>query len=275
MAFSKLLIALFFVFAIVATTLQPSDARLQGFEDEAEQTKAATTADGGSQGRPSFPGLPLPQIPGFTLPLPQIPGFPNFPPLFRFPFPPLFGPRPSAPGAPPSRPLPNLPHFPPIAGSPGAPPFHLPGLPTTPAPPPPAECLTPLTGMAMCMDYLTNLTVTTPPSGCCDGLKSVIAKAPICLCHGMNGGMSKLAPKPIDPIRMLILPARCGTMIPIQTFFSCATTPLPPLKPPTSPAAPTPPTSPASPTSPVSPPSAPAVPPLTHPSSPAPASPPV
>ncbi|PNT69037.1 hypothetical protein BRADI_3g48345v3 [Brachypodium distachyon] len=108
-------------------------------------------------------------------------------------------------------------------------------------PAPPAECLTPLMGMAQCMDYLTNITVATPPGKCCDGLKSVIISAPICLCHGMNGGMSKLAPKPIDPIRMLILSARCGTMIPIQKLFMCATQPLPPLTPPTSP---TPPASP-------------------------------
>ena len=80
---------------------------------------------------------------------------------------------------------------------------------------------TPLTQMISCMDYLTNITVVTPPSICCDGLKSVITNAPICLCHGMNGDMRQLFPSHIDPIRMLILPLRCGTMLPIRTLFSC------------------------------------------------------
>ncbi|XP_037471312.1 vegetative cell wall protein gp1-like [Triticum dicoccoides] len=143
-------------------------------------------------------------------PLPQIPGLP-----------PLFGPLPGgAPGAPPSPALPSLPHLPLPTGS--------------PSPPPPKECLTPLTSMIPCMDYLTNITVFSPPDACCDGLKSVVSTAPICLCHGLNnnGGMSKLFPKPIDPIRMIILPVRCGAMIPIQTIFSCGTQPLPPLMPP-------------------------------------------
>ncbi|PNT72564.1 vegetative cell wall protein gp1 [Brachypodium distachyon] len=252
MALSKFT-ALFFVFAFVAA------ARVQGFEEAAAaadhqvpelSSQAQAAAAAGSGG---FPGFPLPQIPGF--PLPQIPGFP-LPQIPGFPLP-----LPQIPGLPsfPFPPLPQFPGFPPLFGAPGgAPPS--PGLPTPP--PPPAECLTPLTAMAPCMDYLTNITVPAPPGMCCNGLKSVVSKAPICLCHGMNGGMSKLFPKPIDPIRMLILPARCGTVIPIQNFFMCATQPLPPLTPPASPASPvspapplTTPASPAAPaTSPVSPP---------------------
>ncbi|GJM95953.1 hypothetical protein PR202_ga12749 [Eleusine coracana subsp. coracana] len=93
---------------------------------------------------------------------------------------------------------------------------------STPSPPAqPTECLTPLLGMMSCMDYLTNLTVLTPPSTCCDGLKSVINDAPICLCHGMNGDMNSLMPKPIDPVRMMILPVTCGTTLPLQIIFSC------------------------------------------------------
>ncbi|KAK3146681.1 hypothetical protein QOZ80_3BG0270140 [Eleusine coracana subsp. coracana] len=89
---------------------------------------------------------------------------------------------------------------------------------STPSPPAqPTECLTPLLGMMSCMDYLTNLTVLTPPSTCCDGLKSVINNAPVCLCHGMNGDMNSLMPKPIDPVRMMILPVTCGTTLPLQS----------------------------------------------------------
>ncbi|KAL6631361.1 hypothetical protein ACP70R_028211 [Stipagrostis hirtigluma subsp. patula] len=133
-------------------------------------------------------------------------------------------------GAPPP---PRSPAGPPAASSPPSPPAQ------------PTECLTPLIGMMTCMDYLTNITVLTPPGTCCDGLKSVIKDAPICLCHGMNGDMNKLMPRPIDPIRMLILPLACGTLLPLQTIFSCNTQAVPPLMPPSPPMAPaTPPASP-------------------------------
>ncbi|RCV09906.1 hypothetical protein SETIT_2G067600v2 [Setaria italica] len=96
----------------------------------------------------------------------------------------------------------------------------------------PTECLTPLIGMMPCMNYLTNLTVLAPPVECCDGLKSIIRNAPICLCHGMTGDMNDLMPVPIDPVRMIILPLACGAMLPLQTLFSCNTQQVPPIMPP-------------------------------------------
>ncbi|PUZ61664.1 hypothetical protein GQ55_4G295000 [Panicum hallii var. hallii] len=101
-----------------------------------------------------------------------------------------------------------------------------------PPPPPLTECMTPLIGMVPCMDYLTNLTVLTPPAACCDGLKAVIRGAPICLCHGMNGGMNSLMPRPIDPLRMVVLPLTCGAMLPLETLLSCNTQHVPPIMPP-------------------------------------------
>ncbi|CAN6201849.1 unnamed protein product [Urochloa humidicola] len=102
-----------------------------------------------------------------------------------------------------------------------------------PAPAPPlTECMTPLIGMLQCMDYLTNLTVLTPPPACCDGLKAVIRDAPICLCHGMTGDMNSLMPKPIDPVRMITVPLLCGAVLPIQTILSCNTQQVPPIFPP-------------------------------------------
>jgi hypothetical protein len=116
----------------------------------------------------------------------------------------------------------QAPHRSPVVQGATPSPVVLPGS-TPPSPPAaqPTECLTPLMGMMTCMDYLTNLTVLTPPSACCDGLKSVIKDAPVCLCHGMNGDMNSLMPKPIDPVRMMILPLTCGTMLPLQIIFSC------------------------------------------------------
>ena len=37
----------------------------------------------------------------------------------------------------------------------------------------------------------------------------------------MNGDMNQFLPKPVDPIRMLILPLACGTVLPLQTLFAC------------------------------------------------------
>nr|TKW38278.1 hypothetical protein SEVIR_1G103800v2 [Setaria viridis] len=107
-----------------------------------------------------------------------------------------------------------------------------PHLSSPPPPSPPAqltECLTPLIGMMPCMDYLTNLTVLAPPAECCDGLKSIICDAPICLYHGMTGDMNDIMPLPINPVRMIILPLACGAMLPLQTLFSCITQQVPPM----------------------------------------------
>ncbi|KAL6838593.1 hypothetical protein ACP4OV_031550 [Aristida adscensionis] len=119
--------------------------------------------------------------------------------------------------------------------SPGSPPVSVPSPPAQPT-----ECLTPLMGMMTCMGYLTNITVMTPPTDCCDGLKSVIKDAPICLCHGMNGDMNSLMPRPIDPIRMLMLPLACGALPPLEAIFSCNTQQVPPIMPPSTPVSPPP-----------------------------------
>lgn len=195
MASSKIMIALLLAFAVVAATLPPSAAsRAAGFkpaaaeshEAQAEPVLHPSAASGGSP--PSTPALP--GLPGLT------PGG-----LIGLLFPPLGG----------------------LVGLIGdllRPPQQQPG---SPAPPQPTECMTPLMGLLPCTDYLTNITVLTPPGECCDGLKTVISDAPICLCHGMNGGdLSSFLPRPIDPVRMLALPLACGTVLPLRTLFMCS-----------------------------------------------------
>ncbi|KAF8715944.1 hypothetical protein HU200_026909 [Digitaria exilis] len=125
---------------------------------------------------------------------------------------------------------------------PVAPGSHEPEKPLIPAPgsttPPqqqqqqPTECMTPLQSMAACTGYLTNLTVAAPPSECCDGVRAVVRDAPICLCHGINGGMSQFLPSPVDPLRMAVLPLACGTVLPIQTLLMCNSQQVPPIMPP-------------------------------------------
>uniref|UniRef100_A0A0E0E5F0 Bifunctional inhibitor/plant lipid transfer protein/seed storage helical domain-containing protein n=1 Tax=Oryza meridionalis TaxID=40149 RepID=A0A0E0E5F0_9ORYZ len=238
----------------------------------AGESKAAT--GGGAPTLPGLPGLPFPLFPFLTLPFPLIPiggSSGGAPPSagsgFRFPFPlPLPFPAPASPGgAPPSSgsgfpafPLPfPLPHpsspgaspssgfqfpFPfPFPSSPVSPPSQpspaSPAAPAPPSPPQPKECLTPLLSMMSCADYLTNSSAQTPPGTCCEGFKSLVSTAPICLCHGINGDLSKFLPLPVDMMKMITLPNTCGATVPLQTFSMCNTPSVPPLMPPSPPSA--------------------------------------
>ncbi|KAF0904659.1 hypothetical protein E2562_036029 [Oryza meyeriana var. granulata] len=232
MAPSSKLTALFFAFAVVAATLAPAaEARVQGFNQEAAPEpgiageKAAT---GGAQQPPTLLGLPGLPFPLFPFPLPIGSPGGGAPPSSGsgFPFWLPFQQPGSSGGAPPS------------SGSPAAP----------PSPPQPKECMTPLMSMMPCAEYLTNTTVTTPPATCCDGFKSIVNTAPICLCHGMNGDLNKFLPLPVDLMKMMMLPATCGAMVPLQTLSMCNSPAVPPLMPPSPPAASAP--APASPPSP-------------------------
>uniref|UniRef100_A0A0E0NKC4 Bifunctional inhibitor/plant lipid transfer protein/seed storage helical domain-containing protein n=1 Tax=Oryza rufipogon TaxID=4529 RepID=A0A0E0NKC4_ORYRU len=268
---SKLAAALFFAFAVVAATLAPAaEARVQGFEPAIAVEK--TSVSGGAQRPPTtlpglLPGLPFPLFPFLMFPIPGSPaGAGGAPPSagsggFPFPLPfPLPLPAPGSPaaGAPPSSgssgfpfpmpsPLPLPAHGSPAAGAPpssgsGLPfplPFPLP-QPSSPAQPQPKECMTPLMSVMPCADYLTNTAVPTPPATCCDGFRSLVSTAPICLCHGMNGDLNSFLPTPVDPMKMMLLPITCGAMPPLQTLFMCSSPSVPPLVPPRSPAAPAP-----------------------------------
>ena len=189
---SPKIIALFLAFAVAAAALQPSEAaRVQaqhGMKAPAaashEAEKVSVQADGGA---PTPPGLPA----GVQLP----PGL--LPAILGLLFPPLGG---------------IISIIQPLLPPPGSP----------PSPPPPTECMTPLAAMAPCTDYLTSATaVATPPGECCDGLRAVVRDAPICLCHGTNGDMNQLLPRPVDPLRMAVLPLACGAVLPIQTLLMC------------------------------------------------------
>ncbi|CAM0947576.1 unnamed protein product [Alopecurus aequalis] len=89
--------------------------------------------------------------------------------------------------------------------------FHWPPIfsPPTPPPPPskpqPKECLTPLMKLMPCKDFVTNSTAPAPPlSGkCCDGYKSLLEDAPICLCQIAYGELEKLMSAPLESGRLL------------------------------------------------------------------------
>ncbi|KAL5228170.1 hypothetical protein ABZP36_016435 [Zizania latifolia] len=210
-------------------------------------TGSAPPSAGGSPGAP--PSQQQPALAGFTFPL-IIPGLPFPIPLFFPPMLPIPG-SPATPGAPPSPSsslpgfnFPPLPNLPPLMPLPSFPHPQVPlGSGSQPSPPQPTQCLTSLMSVIPCVDYLTNGTVLTPPTTCCDGFKSLVSTAPICLCHGINGDLNSFLPKPVDPIKMMMLPLTCGTMPPLQTMFMCNTQAVPPLFPPKAPAPASPPVS--------------------------------
>uniref|UniRef100_A0A0E0I0H2 Bifunctional inhibitor/plant lipid transfer protein/seed storage helical domain-containing protein n=1 Tax=Oryza nivara TaxID=4536 RepID=A0A0E0I0H2_ORYNI len=179
---------------------------------------------------PQLPPLPTIQIPGLPtlpqLPTIQIPGLPQLPTL-------------------PTIQIPELPPLPSVSITPGSPgvPARIPissqsALAAAPiAPQQPTECLSSLMALMPCMEYVTKADVPAPPSVCCDGFKSLVEKAPICLCHGINGNISKLMPAPIDLTRIMSLPATCGVAPPVEALTKCFTGPVPPLMPASTPAA--------------------------------------
>ncbi|EAY93253.1 hypothetical protein OsI_15059 [Oryza sativa Indica Group] len=212
----------------------------------------------GLPGLPPLPPLPTIQIPGLPplpqLPTIQIPGLPPLQPLpaIQIPGLPPLQPLPTIqiPGLPPLPqlptiqipgllPLPPLPSIPITLGSPGA---QIPinsqsALATSTTPQVITECLSSLMQLMPCMEYLTKADEPAPPSICCDSFKSLVEKAPICLCHGINGDISKFMPAPIDFARMMSLPATCGIAPPVEALTKCFTGPVPPLMPAPTPAA--------------------------------------
>jgi len=243
MAPSKCTIAaILLVFAAVAASLGPSSAarvQLQA-EEVAPQPP--------SFWRPRIPLPPIPCIPGLPRPrfLPPcdgsgapLPPLPPLPPARRVPLPPI----PCIPGLP-------RPRFLPPCNESGAPALPLPparrlplpcipGLPrpsflppcggsgaAAPAPPlpQPAECSTPLSGLAACADFLgANATsfLAAPAAACCDGVRSLVKDAPVCLCHVMSGDLGELLPAPGLRLRAVALPRACGVAVPFGTLRQC------------------------------------------------------
>ncbi|GJN37281.1 hypothetical protein PR202_gb26215 [Eleusine coracana subsp. coracana] len=91
------------------------------------------------------------------------------------------------------------------------------------------DCLPPLMRLTPCMDYLTDTSVAAPPTTCCNGFRTLVNDAPICLCHGLNGDINKIMPAPMDFMRMMSLPATCRVALPLQTLAKCSVAPVPPL----------------------------------------------
>ncbi|KAG2622660.1 uncharacterized protein LOC120700504 [Panicum virgatum] len=91
----------------------------------------------------------------------------------------------------------------------------------------PTECAMPLAGLMACVPFITGTQdqTPTPQSQCCAGLGAFFNSSSTlrCLCPVILGDVSKMLPKPVDPIRQMYLPIACGVVLPPQALYTCLT----------------------------------------------------
>ena len=75
-----------------------------------------------------------------------------------------------------------------------------------------SSCSNVLISMSPCLNYITGNT-STPSSGCCSQLASVVRSQPQCLCQVLNGGSSSLGIN-INQTQALALPGACNVQTP-------------------------------------------------------------
>ncbi|KAF1873707.1 hypothetical protein Lal_00027745 [Lupinus albus] len=75
-----------------------------------------------------------------------------------------------------------------------------------------SSCVNTLVSLSSCLNYIT-MKSSTPSSGCCSQLASVVRSSPQCLCQFLNGGGSSLGIN-INQTQALTLPAACKVQTP-------------------------------------------------------------
>ncbi|KAJ7972770.1 Non-specific lipid-transfer protein-like protein [Quillaja saponaria] len=75
-----------------------------------------------------------------------------------------------------------------------------------------STCTSVIISLSPCLNYITENT-STPSSGCCTQLATVIGSQPHCLCEVLNGGGSSLGLN-INQTRALTLPPACKLQTP-------------------------------------------------------------
>ncbi|KAM3755034.1 hypothetical protein ACB098_02G008600 [Castanea mollissima] len=75
-----------------------------------------------------------------------------------------------------------------------------------------SSCTNVIISMSPCLNYITGNT-STPSSGCCSQLASVVRSQPQCLCQVLNGGSSSLGIN-INRTQALALPGACNVQTP-------------------------------------------------------------
>ncbi|KAM1304701.1 hypothetical protein ACFX1Q_023032 [Malus domestica] len=75
-----------------------------------------------------------------------------------------------------------------------------------------SSCTNVIISMSPCLSYITGNS-STPSSGCCSQLASVVSSSPQCLCEVLNGGGSSLGIN-VNRTQALALPGACNVQTP-------------------------------------------------------------
>jgi hypothetical protein len=75
-----------------------------------------------------------------------------------------------------------------------------------------SSCTNVLVSLSPCLNYITGNS-STPSSGCCSNLASVVNSQPLCLCQVLGGGASSLGIS-INQTQALALPGACKVKTP-------------------------------------------------------------
>lgn len=75
-----------------------------------------------------------------------------------------------------------------------------------------SSCTNVIISMSPCLNYITGNS-STPSSGCCSQLASVVRSSPQCLCEVLNGGGSSLGVN-VNQTQALALPGACNVQTP-------------------------------------------------------------
>ncbi|KEH43855.1 putative plant lipid transfer protein/Par allergen [Medicago truncatula] len=86
-----------------------------------------------------------------------------------------------------------------------------------------SSCTNVLVNLSPCLDYITGKS-STPTSGCCTQLASVVKSQPQCLCQVLDGGGSSLGIK-VNQTQALALPSACNVQTPPTSQCKTANSP--------------------------------------------------
>ncbi|KAE9596479.1 putative plant lipid transfer protein/Par allergen [Lupinus albus] len=83
-----------------------------------------------------------------------------------------------------------------------------------------SSCVNMLVSLSPCLNYITGNS-STPSSGCCSQLSTIVRSSPQCLCQVLNGAGSSLGIN-INQTQALALPAACKVQTPPTTQCNAA-----------------------------------------------------
>ncbi|MCD9641424.1 hypothetical protein HAX54_027602 [Datura stramonium] len=84
------------------------------------------------------------------------------------------------------------------------------------------NCQEVIVGLAPCLQYIQG-NATTPASGCCTQLATIVKNQPQCLCQVVNGGAASSLGIKVNQTQAMALPKACNLQTPSVTLCKAAT----------------------------------------------------